>query len=289
MPMQSHQVCASLLFLASLGVGNFTGSPTFGIATICAGAFIAGVFLLYPVIEGLSKRKGRGEISFSPAKGATIKWEVRSDQPIRTILPENPTNSTENPEALRLCDEGRALIKLKSSGEDVNLDVALEKFRQSAILDPKYWEPRINIAECFLLSGRMIEAFSEAESIRLLFSETAPLAFVKAGLIIAKVIEEGISPEDQEGDRRSRYRVIANLLRENLEKCPDHLTTMISMGRVLLLAGAPEGELKEFLFQAKRLRAFREEFRRSLEREGMTEAFSSQFPEFFKEGNDDED
>ena len=225
-PMQSHHVCASLLFLASLGVGSFAASPTFGIAAVCAGAFIAGVFLLYPVIEGLSKRKGKGEISFSPAKGATIKWEVRSDQPIRTIFPEKPTNSTENQEAIRLCDEGRALIKRKSSGEDVSLDVALEKFRQSAILDPKYWEPRINMAECYLLSGRMMEAFSEAESIRLLFSETAPLAFVKAGLIMAKVIEEGISPEDQEDDRRSRYRVIANLLRENLEKYPGHLTSM---------------------------------------------------------------
>ena len=287
--MQSHHVCASLLFLASLGVGSFAASPTFGIAAVCAGAFIAGVFLLYPVIEGLSKRKGRGEISFSPAKGATIKWEVRSDQPIRTIFPEKPTNSTENQEAIRLCDEGRALIKRKSSGEDVSLDVALEKFRQSAILDPKYWEPRINIAECSLLSGRMMEAFSEAESIRLLFSETAPLAFVKAGLIMAKVIEEGISPEDQEDDRRSRYRVIANLLRENLEKYPGHLTSMKSMGRVLLLAGAPEGELKNFLLRAKQSSAFDEEFRMSLAGEGMTEAFSSQFPEFFEEGNDDED
>lgn len=287
--MQSHHVWASLLFLASLGVGSFAVSPTFGIAAVCAGAFIAGVFLLYPVIEGLSKRKGRGEISFSPAKGATIKWEVRSDQPIRTIFPEKPTNSTENQEAIRLCDEGRALIKRKSSGEDVSLDVALEKFRQSAILDPKYWEPRINIAECYLLSGRMMEAFSEAESIRLLFSETAPLAFVKAGLIMAKVIEEGISPEDQEDDRRSRYRVIGNLLRENLEKYPGHLTSMKSMGRVLLLAGASERELKDFLLRAKESSAFDEEFRTSLAGEGMTEAFSSQFPEFFKEGNDDED
>lgn len=287
--MQSHHVWASLLFLASLGVGSFAVSPTFGIAAVCAGAFIAGVFLLYPVIDGLSKRKGKGEISFSPAKGATIKWEVRSDQPIRTIFPEKPTNSTENQEAIRLCDEGRALIKRKSSGEDVSLDVALEKFRQSAILDPKYWEPRINMAECYLLSGRMMEAFSEAESIRLLFSETAPLAFVKAGLIMAKVIEEGISPEDQEDDRRSRYRVIANLLRENLEKYPGHLTSMKSMGRVLLLAGASEGELKDFLLRAKRSSTFDEEFRMSLAGEGMTEAFSSQFPEFFKEGNDDED
>lgn len=287
--MQSHHVWASLLFLASLGVGSFAVSPTFGIAAVCAGAFIAGVFLLYPVIEGLSKRKGKGEISFSPAKGATIKWEVRSDQPIRTIFPEKPTNSTENQEAIRLCDEGRALIKRKSSGEDVSLDGALEKFRQSAILDPKYWEPRVNMAECYLLSGRMMEAFSEAESIRLLFSETAPLAFVKAGLIMAKVIEEGISPEDQEDDRRSRYRVIANLLRENLEKYPGHLTSMKSMGRVLLLAGAPEGELKDFLLRAKQSSAFDEEFRMSLAGEGMTEAFSSQFPEFFKEGNDDED
>ena len=135
----------------------------------------------------------------------------------------------------------------------------------------------------------MMEAFSEAESIRLLFSETEPLAFVKAGLIMAKVIEEGISPEDQEDDRRSRYRVIANLLRENLEKCPGHLTSMKSLGRVLLLAGATEGELEDFLLRAKQSSAFDEEFRMSLAEEGMTEAFSSQFPEFFKKGNDDED
>ena len=287
--MQSHHIWASLLFLASLGIGSFAESPTFGIAAVCAGAFVAGVFLLYPVIEELSKRKGGGEISFSPAKGATIKWEVRSDQPIRTIFPEKPTDSTENREAIRLCNQGRALIKRKSSGEDVGLDVALEKFRRSASLDPGYWEPRINIAECHLLSGRMMEAFSEAESIRLLFAEAAPLAFVKAGLIMAKVMEEGISPEDQEDDRRSRYRVIANVLRENLEKYPGHLTSMKSRGRVLLLAGAPEGELKEFLLKAKQSSAFAEEFRTSLEREGMIEAFASQFPEFFQEGNDDED
>ena len=61
------------------------------------------------------------------------------------------------------------------------------------------------------------------------------------------------------------------------------------MGRVLLLAGASEGELKDFLLRAKQSSTFDEEFRMSLAGEGMTEAFSSQFPEFFKEGNDDED
>ena len=139
------------------------------------------------------------------------------------------TNSAQNQKAIELYNEGCTLMQTKSDDKEVDLNKAIKKFRKAASLDSQYWEPRIGIAQCLLLAGQTRNAFSDAESIRLFFPGE-PLAFAKAGLIMAKVIEAGILHQDDKDEQRSKYRVI--LLCESLKKCPGHVTSMKSLRRV---------------------------------------------------------
>lgn len=236
---------------------------------VSAGAVVCIVLIL-------GTRPGKGSVKFNE-NGATIEWDVRSDYAIRTVFPEIPTDSTKNVQAISLANEGRALVKVKSSNPEVDLSAALEKFQQAAALDKEYWEPRINIAQILLLSGQLKDAFSEAESVRLVFRDV-PLAYAKAGLIIARVMEQGISGDDPDEMRNARYAQIAALLKENLERCAGHLTTMTSLGRALILAGEETEVIREFLSDALQYPEFVSAFKHTLEKEELLQQFNEQFP-----------
>ena len=265
------------LFLACVLVAGYlavTKEPSILPAIIViAGAVV--VIVLY-----LATRPGKGEITIDPKKSLTVKWEVRSDQPIRTVFPDRPSDSTTNQEAISLANEGRALIKAKGHGHEVNLSTALTKFEQAAHLDDNYWEPRINIIQILLLTGHLKDAFTEAHAVRAKFGDI-PLAFAKSGLLIARVMEQGLSDDDPETKRQSTYKTIANVLQDNLHHCSGHVTTMISLGRALLLAGASANDMHDFLSGSFQYPDFVTAFKQALEREQLLDQFNRQFPGFF--------
>lgn len=283
--MKQHHMASVVVFLGCVIAASFSSTPV-GIAIVGAGAFVSALFLLYPAIEKLTDKKGTGELSFSPAKGVTISWEVRSDQPIRTVIPENPTDSTKNQKAKALCDQGRSLVKRKTKDKNADLKSALNKFKEAAELDKDYWEPRVNIAQIYLLTGRLEEAFSEAESIRLVFS-SEPLAYAKAGLILARVIEQGLSKDDSAEVKRDKYQVVNKILERNLDVCKGHLTSMISLGRAKILAGADDSEMSSYIKDAMQYKGFKDEFKKSLEREKMLDKFNESFPTLLEKNDDD--
>lgn len=285
-----HFVIGAAVFLASIAAAVLLASHSTvaTIAVVCAGVFMGGIFVLYPVFQNVASRKGKGQIDFSPTKGVSFQWEVRSNQPIRTVLPTEPTNTTQNERAISLCEEGRLLISSQSTNKDALLDEAYSKFKAAATLDPGYWEPRLNIAQILLLRGKLKDAFSEAESIRLIYPET-PLAFAKAGLIMARSIEQQIGLDDPIDERQRQYQTICNILRGNLKHCSGHLTSLMSLGRAMLLAGASVEEMSSFLEVAARIPEFKEQFFDALKREGILDKFKEQFPDFFDINSEKDD
>ncbi len=283
--MKSHHIGAVVVFLGCIITSSLTGDTATAISIVCASVFVSGLLLLYPTIENISDRKGTGELVFSPSKGVTFSWEVRSNKAIRTVFPEKPSNTTNNESAVKLCNEGRAIVKAGSGNKEQNIKIALEKFRKAAELDTEYWEPRVNIAQILLLTGNIKAAFSEAEGIRLYFNNT-PLAIAKSGLIMARVLEQSISSKDDIEHTKLIYKKIVIILKDNLIRCPGHLTSMISLGRALLLSGADEKRMKEYLLDALQFGEFKNEFKKSLDREKMLDKFLKQFGNIF---DDDEE
>lgn len=273
--MNMNKFAAIVVLMACLVISM---NSSHGIIVIIAGVFIAALLILHSSIEKLVERKGSGELSLSPT-GMTISWEVMSDQPIRTVFPENPTDTTNDSVAKSYCEQGRAIVKAKNADNQVNLEEALGIFRKAIELDDKYWEPRINIAQILLLTGRLMEAYSEADTIRIVFSNI-PLAYAKAGLIKAKVIEQGLSAKSNVSEKQSKYVMIVEILRENLERCPGHLTSMISLGRAMLLSGSDTDEMKEYLSESMQYKEFAAAFLRALRRDGLLDSFNNQFPGF---------
>lgn len=261
-------LCVVAAVVSALFVPN---GQRLAIVLVVAGAVV-------PIVLLLGSRPGKGEVKVTH-KGVTVEWDVRSENAIRTVFPEISTDSTKNQQAILLANEGRDLIKAKSSNHHVDLSTALEKFRQAAALDQEYWEPRINIAHVLLLTGQLKDAFAEAESVRLVF-RGVPLAYAKAGLIIARVIEQGISEADPEEIRQARYTQIAELLKESLLHCPGHITTLTSLGRALILAGQGTEEIRKFLSDAFQYQEFVSSFRQTLEKEELLQQFNEQFPGF---------
>ena len=241
------------------------------------GSLISVVIILSPTL-----RKMSAKMNISPVDGFTVEWDAVSRQPIRTILPKHPTNSTRNLEALRLTNEGRELVSKKTSNHRVDLTPALEKFQEAARLDETYWEPRINIAQILLLTGKLKDAYAESEAIRVAFRHV-PLAYAKAGLIAARVIEQTVFKEDSETKRQNRFAQIIGILEDNLAHCPGHLTTMTSLGRAKLLAGANVDEMREFLDNAHQYPEFAKEFKKALISDNLLQNFNSQFPGHYED------
>ena len=243
--------------------------------------FVYAVLLLLAA-EGILKRSKRGEIT---SKG--IKWEIR-EEPVRVVLPHNPTNTTDSEKAKKLCEEGRQCVSQKKAGQDVDLDKALSLFERASELDEDFWEAQLNVAALKLLQGNTKDALAIASHLRTRFADV-PLAFVKSTLIIAKIEELLISKNDPQASQQGAYKKLARLLEESLDKQTDHLTTRISLGRVYLLAGETKDTLEKFLTESLKDDNFAEAFRKALEAEGLTREFEDEHPELYKllkqEGN----
>ena len=173
--MKQHYLVAAILFLVCvIGATVFHESVAVSIVLICAGALVATIVLFSPTFN---QKESTGKFRFS-RKGVVFEWKIHDNQ-IRTILPQNQTNSAQNQKAIELYNEGCnlariALARIKSDDKEVDLNKAIKKFRKAASLDSQYWEPRIGIAQCLLLAGQTRNAFSDAESIRLFFPGGAP-------------------------------------------------------------------------------------------------------------------
>ncbi|MGV3683016.1 MAG: hypothetical protein ACO1PM_25345 [Acidovorax sp.] len=256
---------AIVTFALSLAAANWTSSAFVSGVIVIAGAGVTVVMLFLPAFD----RADKGRFKLGPNAGVEIVWDVRNTRPHRTAMPAEPTNSTKNKQAIKLCEEGRNLIRAKTQGEPVNLEKALSLFVDAAKLDDAYWEPRINIAQIYLLQGKLQEAHLEAETIRLAYADI-PLAFAKAGLIVAKVIEQRISDADEQKTKRLHYRRIVKILQGNIEECKEHLTSWTSLGRALVLSGASPEKMKEFLADANQVAGFRNEFIEALKRDNIS-------------------
>lgn len=240
-------------------------------------AFLCFVYavLLLLAAEGVLKRSKRGEIT---SKG--IKWELR-EEPVRIVLPQNPTNTTNSERAKKLCEEGRKCVSQKKAGHDVDLDKALSLFEQASELDENFWEAQLNVAALKLLQGNTKDALAIASHLRTRFADI-PLAFAKSILIIAKIEELLISEKAPETSQRQTYKKLARMLEESLTKQRDHLTTRISLGRVYILAGEKKETLEKFLRESLEYDNFTKAFSKALETEGLTREFEDEYPELHK-------
>ena len=283
-PSTNHFVVivAAIIFVFCIIMATIVEMPTtVAILVVLGGVLVSAMIVMSPALQ-----KFAGKIWVSPdgvhLELKASKWDVRNDQPIHTVFPERPTDSTDNQEAIKLANEGRNLIKKKTVDHEVDLVAALKKFKQAALLDDRYWEPRINIAQILLLTGQIKDAFAESEAVRVAFRRV-PLAYAKAGLIMARVMEQRISEKDSDDKRHANYTQIANLLKDNMERCPGHLTTMTSLSRVLLLAGTDATEMRTFLKNMFQYPGFVTEFKRTLEQEELLAKFNLEFPGLFED------
>ena len=207
----------------------------------------------------------------------SIEWEIRSE-PVRVVVPTNPTNSTSHKEAVQMCDKGRSILASKQRGEEVNINEAISYFSKAAQLSPEYWEPRLNKASALLFKGQALQARNVAEKVLHQFGSVDPLAYSKAALLIAKVDELRISENDTETEQESKYSTIASDLEKSLLRNPSHITTRLSLGRVYLYSRAPEEKICSFVKESLRFPDFRSCFSDALSNEGLTEEFYNRFP-----------
>ena len=98
----------------------------------------------------------------SKKAGIAVEWTIQSSQPIRTVFPERPTDTTDNRQAIELAKQGRRLVNPTEEGARPDLSAAMNKFQAALKLDPGYWESRLNVAQILLLTGQLQAAFAEA-------------------------------------------------------------------------------------------------------------------------------
>jgi tetratricopeptide (TPR) repeat protein len=227
--------------------------------------------LLLPAIDNVIRKARKGKLS---PRG--IEWETRTEL-VRIAVPTNPTNTTDRAEAIRLCEQGRMIVR-----EHGDLETALELFTRAFRLDNRYWEALVNQANILFLLGRVHDAVSAANRVRTQFDNIG-LAYAKATLVIAKTLEmrilESASEEQQEAD----YRMISGLLEESLTKLKSHITTRTSLGRVMLLSGTHKETIEKFIEESLEYDEFAEAFLKALEAEKkLTERFREEFPALWK-------
>ncbi len=277
---RAHLYIGTGIALGSLlTAGWLRESPSVAIAVLSCGAVLGSVAFLLPALSKCIEGAGSVVLGPSGLKIHSQEWTVQTDEPIRTFMPPQPTNETNSEMAISACDEGRRIVSAGRPGEPVDLERALACFEEAATLDPEYWEPRINIAQVFLLRQELEQALALATDVRVRFAEHEQ-AFAKAGLIIAKVLELRIPAEATVEQRRKGYSAIVGILKDSLRKCAGHMTTRTSLGRALLLSGVGQSKLVEYLGECMGYESFRLRFREALVADGLMERFRETLPEF---------
>jgi hypothetical protein len=255
---------------------SLKSTPASIVIAVC-GLILTIIIIFHKPLD--TKIKKNGYFRFiAPGFDVTL-WTARVDNPIRTVIPDHPTDTTTNEEAKKLCQEGRDLVAPKATGKEANLNLAFEKFYTAYKLDTNYWEPRINIAQILLIWGQLDRAYGWAADVRTNFSEIKA-AFVKAGLIMAEIMERRIDPKMSKESLQSEFKKIATILEDSLKKDPEHLTTRYSLGRVLLLCGVDKKIIEDFLMESIKYKDFRERFRDILQSTGLKNMFKKDFPNF---------
>lgn len=267
------------VFVLSLIACSITASRSqaAALAIIPAGLILSVVIFLLPAMAKRIESASSVKIGPKGVEITELEWKAYSNQPLRTNIPRRPTDSTSDARAKTFCQKGREVVFQRARGQTVDLDLALRHFTQAAALDNEYWEPQCNIAHIYLLKGHLKEALSMAADVRLRFCDN-PLAFASAGLIMAKVLELRIPPQATEKLKEKAYERIQRILEDSLESCPGHMTTMTSLGQVLLKLCRPRDEMRQFLSKCLQREDFKEKFAEVLKEEGLRGRFEDDFP-----------
>jgi len=270
----SRIISALLSFFGCAIIASLIAEKSTVVATgiVSSGLLLSVVMLLLPAIESALKKASKAKVT-----PTSIEWDIRRE-PVRVVVPSNPSNSTSHKKAVEKCNKGRSILASKQKGEEVNIDEAISCFSEAVKLSPEYWEPRLNMAAAFLFKGEAINARNVAEKVLHRFGPVEPLAYSKAALLIAKVDELRIPEEDTEAEQESKYSAIASDLEESLRRNPSHITTRLSLGRVYLYSKAPEDKVCSFINESLHFPDFRSCFSDALVKEGLTEEFTTRFP-----------
>ena len=247
-------------------------------ATVVSAALVLALVVLFlPAIERRLEAGGRVSIGAKGLEIDSLPWKARVDEPLLTIIPTSATDSTRLDQARALCNRGREIISHAGGGETPDLDSAFACFREAAVLDPNYWEALINLAQVMLIRARLTEALATSADVRVRFASD-PLAFCKATLIFAKVLELRIPRNATPDVIAKEYNTIAQLLREALVRLPEHMATRISLAHALLMARVEPQQVKAFLEEGLHFDQFRAKFRWLLQEEKMLADFQRDFP-----------
>jgi tetratricopeptide (TPR) repeat protein len=285
-------VCGLVVFILSLIAAYIFAPKAPGVAATAIGAGLMVAILLFflPLLWRRLDQGGGLTVGVSGFKIPPLDFTVRSREPLVTYSPPSPTDSTTNPHAKTLCDAGREIVFPKpgasnlTSGREVDLNKALEYFRQAAELDPNYWEARLNIAQVMLIKQDLPAALALASDVRVRFFSD-PLAFARATLIIAKVLEMRIPPQVLKEQLRNYYEPILRLLRESLLRCPKHMVTRTSLGKALIKSQANAEEKLSFLRDNLDDLEFKKRFKEALmaDHDPLLDAFEEEFPGLLNE------
>ncbi len=259
---------------------------TVRIAAICAGAFVAGFLCLV---------RGREVGAEFDTPVGTVKFFIRNQEPIPVNVPQEFTNASAHAEAVRLCDEGRAIFrsagaidaeKGPASTADPGrerLQKAVSLFQRAALLDESYWEPVINQANMMVLLGQPREANRLAAEVELRFADE-PLALAKAACVRGQIIENELDPSWPAPQRRALYdRRMVPLFESLRARVKDHVLCNTTLLKSKILAGRPPSEVVELAEELALLPQTGGHLRRALtEDEEVVRQIKDHYPSLFR-------
>ena len=244
------------------------------IATLSA---IGGIVLGAVCLIVISSRESRGKFSVDlKEKRSDIEWTVRQEEPLDTIFPTTPSNTTNSYEAIRLCEEGRALL---NGGGDIADAYGL--FERAIALDSNYWEPKANMAGIQLIRGQLKEAYDLANEVKnAAFLLNNDLALANASLTMASAIETSIDPQAPADQKKGEYSKILALLDQALQRSPEDAVLRSAKIKAQIIAGSPREEIISELRTGFEHGDFLTEFSTVLRRDDeLRDAFCKECPE----------
>jgi hypothetical protein len=201
---------------------------------------------------------------------------------IKRTIPDKTSDSSQNEDARGFCNEGRGYWDKGS------LYRALSRFHMAFNLDSQYWEALLNISAIYVQLKKLSDAFIVASIVRVKFvKDKYPenIAFARAGLIIAKIIElqmkAGLSNEQMIADEYNRILII---LKDSLSKCPSHIRTQTNIIATMIEAKKPLDEINNALEKWGNNENFDKDLYIVLKSENIKEEFKILFPIYWEHG-----
>ncbi len=259
----------TIIFLAVLSDKNSTLIVIFG-----------GLFSVIVFFKDRLSQANQVSMQASPKEGLKFEYVVRRSGEVKTIIPELYTDSSNNEESIRLNNLGRKLISQSDGDNFESLQNALTAFQDAVRLDVDYWEPQLNAANVYFLLGEVEKAVQIADRVQTHFAKH-PLAMARAALVKAKALEKSLPENPTETELKETYQKIVGILQQSRAINPKHTTTLISLGRAMLLSGDGEGDLRRYLGECASVEGFMVQFENALASEGLLEDSHELLPEFF--------